>query len=156
MNSYLVDIFLSACLWFGLIFLLVSVKRRQAQCNQAMNSTVFAMTVNQVAKKASMFWLPLFFMQLFLLWRFYAALVFFDSFGEGAAGLLVIMGVVGAVTLWLELLLISVKHTRYSEFQALEQLQQSRRRAPASTMGNQSSNQIFNQGLPQNGQGGRS
>lgn len=112
-NSYIVDVFLSACAWFAVIYLSFDCRARIKHLNEHMSAITLATALASLLKKSSLFSLPFAVVFMFLLWRFYGLMIASASWGAGGAGLLVIMAIIGILLIWLDVVLISVRHSSF-------------------------------------------
>lgn len=126
-NSYIIDAFLSGVLWLALVLVVVDVRARTKELSQVLNPSTFGAVFYQVLIPASLISAPLIAVLGFLLWRFYALMIGSASFGAGGAGLLVIMGAVGAIAVWLDMLLAMVRHARSADFAQVKRENEARR-----------------------------
>lgn len=135
-NSYLVDVFLSACLAIMVLYVVIGIKSRLKQMNEAISPDMFASAFNRVGIKSTLFSVPIIAVLMFLLWRFYALLYIAQSLGAGGVGLIVIIGLAGSLLIWLNMVLINIKQVYSQDFIALERLQsaskEQSRQAPSS------------------------
>lgn len=122
-NSYLVDIFLSACLAVMVLYVVIGVKVRLKQMNEAISPDMFGAAFNKTGIKATFFSVPMIAVLMFLLWRFYALLYLSQSLGAGGVGLIIIIGLAGSALIWLNMVLINVRQVYSQDFIALERLQ---------------------------------
>lgn len=139
-NSYIVDAFLSGVLWFALIMLAADVRARSKELSQVLNPATFGAVFYQVITPASLVSAPLIAIMVFLLWRFYALMVASASLGAGGIGLLVIMALFGAMVIFLDVLIVSIKHVRSADFAQFKREQAARQllRAGQSTQAQRS------------------
>lgn len=112
-NSYIVDAFLSATVWMALIYLYFACRSRIAELNTLVTPEIFLVAITSLLKSSIMIAVPFVGILGFMLWRFYGLMLASQTWGAGGIGLLVIMFVVGAPMIWLQVLLISVKHSRF-------------------------------------------
>lgn len=126
-NSYIIDAFLSGVLWLALVLVVVDVRARTKELSQVLDPATFGTVFYQVLIPASLISVPIMAILGFLLWRFYALMLGSASFGAGGAGLLVIMGAVGAIAVWLDMLLVMVRHARNADFAQVKRENEARR-----------------------------
>lgn len=119
-NSYIVDAFLTGAAWMILIFLFFDCKARVKALNGIMSSSTLAVALSKSAKIATSFAVPFAAFYLFLLWRFYALMVQTQTWGAGAVGLLVILGVTGVTLLWLVMMFVFVAHSPFAQIAAID------------------------------------
>lgn len=118
-NSYIIDILLTAALWSLVLFLVIDVRARLRQTNRVFGGDVDKLSVvtGSVMKMVFLICLPLMLVWGFLLNRFWAVMVHFDSMGVGGAGLLAMLSVAGIILIWLDVLLRGIKHQCQYEFE---------------------------------------
>lgn len=112
-NSYIIDAFLSATVWVTLIYLYFACRSRIAELNTLVTPEIFLFAITRLLKPSIMIAIPFVAILVFMLWRFYGLMLASQTLGAGGIGLLAIMFVVGAPMIWLYVLLISVKHSRF-------------------------------------------
>lgn len=122
-NSYLVDVFLSACMAIMVLYVVIDAKTRLKQMSAAINPSMFGAAFNQIGIKATLFSVPIIAVLMFLLWRFYALLYISQSLGAGGIGLIIIIGLAGSALIWLNMVLMSVKQMYSQDFVRAERLQ---------------------------------
>lgn len=112
-NAYIVDFFLSGMLMIMMFYLYVDILSRLKLLNKVIDSNTLAVAIGQTFRQSLLLSTPLLILLMFLLWRFYAVMVITQSWGVGGAGLLVIMAILGSFFVWLDMLLICVKNSRF-------------------------------------------
>lgn len=112
-NAYIVDFFLSGMLMIMMFYLYVDILSRLKLLNKVIDSNTLAVAIGQTLRQSVLLSVPLLILLMFLLWRFYAVMVISQSRGVGGAGLLVIMAILGSSFVWLDMLLICVKNSRF-------------------------------------------
>lgn len=112
-NAYIVDFFLSGMLMIMMFYLYVDILSRLNLLNKVIDSNTLAVAIGQTLRQSVLLSVPLLILLMFLLWRFYAVMVISQSWGVGGAGLLVIMAILGSSFVWLDMLLICVKNSRF-------------------------------------------
>ena len=108
-NAYIVDFFLSGMLMIMMFYLYVDILSRLKLLNKVIDSNTLAVAIGQTLRQSLLLCVPL----MFLLWRFYAVMVISQSWGVGGAGLLVIMAILGSLFVWLDMLLVCIKNSRF-------------------------------------------
>ena len=112
-NSYIVDAFLSGTVWVSLIYLYFTCRSRVAELNNLVTPESFLMAITRLLKTSIIIAVPFIAILSFMLWRFYGLMLASQTWGAGGIGLLVVMFVVGAPMIWLYVLLVCVKHSRF-------------------------------------------
>lgn len=112
-NAYLVDFFLSSMLLIMLFYLYIDILSRLKALNRVIDSNTLAVAIGHTLRQSLLLSIPLLGLLIFLLWRFYAVMVISKSWGVGGAGLLVIMAILGSFFVWLDMLLVCVKNSRF-------------------------------------------
>lgn len=112
-NSYIVDAFLSGTVWASLIYLYFTCRSRIAELNHLVTPDSFLMAITRLLKTSIIIAVPFIVILSFMLWRFYGLMLASQTWGAGGIGLLVVMFVVGAPMIWLYVLLVCVKHSRF-------------------------------------------
>ncbi|MDO5769032.1 MAG: hypothetical protein Q4P13_05965 [Psychrobacter sp.] len=129
-NSYIVDTFLSGSIWVMLAFMFFDIMARVKEINAIMPKHILALAVGAKLKTASYFSIPFLGIWAFLCWRFVALMIESQTFGVGGIGLIAILGVAGAIMIWVTLLLIVIKHSRYADAGAVAYQQSAMRPKP--------------------------
>ena len=111
-NAYIVDFFLSGMLMIMMFYLYVDILSRLKLLNKVIDSNTLAVAIGQTFLQSLLLSVPLLIF-MFLLWRFYAVMVISQSWGVGGAGLLVIMAILGSFFVWLDILLVCIKNSRF-------------------------------------------
>jgi len=112
-NAYIVDFFLSGMLMIMMFYLYVDILSRLKLLNKVIDSNTLAVAIGQTLRQSLLLSVPLLILLMFLLWRFYAVMVISQSWGIGGAGLLVIMAILGSFFVWLDMLLVCIKNSRF-------------------------------------------
>ncbi|WP_313596474.1 hypothetical protein [Psychrobacter sanguinis] len=112
-NAYIVDFFLSGMLMIMMFYLYVDILSRLKLLNRVIDSNTLAVAIGQTLRQSVLLSMPLLILLMFLLWRFYAVMVISQSWGIGGAGLLVIMAILGSLFVWLDMLLVCIKNSRF-------------------------------------------
>ena len=112
-NAYIVDFFLSGMLMIMMFYLYVDILSRLKLLNKVIDSNTLAVAIGQTLRQSLLLSVPLLILLMFLLWRFYAVMVISQSWGVGGAGLLVIMAILGSFFVWLDILLVCIKNSRF-------------------------------------------
>ncbi len=112
-NSYLIDYFLCYSLLIWIAFSVVNIRQQLADLSQRITTDTLVIAINDLLK----IYLPLSLLPisiiLFLLWRFYAVMIFTQSWGAGGCGLLIILGVYIVGANLLQTMLFCIRHSRY-------------------------------------------
>lgn len=112
-NSYIVDAFLSGTVWVALIYLYFACRSRVIELNALVTPEIFLMAITRLLKSSIIIAMPFIAILGFMLWRFYGLMLASEAWGAGGIGLLAIMFGVGAPMIWLYVLLVCVKHSRF-------------------------------------------
>lgn len=112
-NAYIVDFFLSGMLMIMMFYLYVDILSRLKLLNKVIDRNTLAVAIGQTLRQSLLLSVPLLILLMFLLWRFYAVMVISQSWGIGGAGLLVIMAILGSFFVWLDMLLVCIKNSRF-------------------------------------------
>lgn len=112
-NSYIVDAFLSGTVWVSLIYLYFACRSRVIELNHLVTPELFLMAITRLLKPSIAIATPFIAILGFMLWRFYGLMLASEAWGAGGIGLLAIMFLVGAPMVWLYVLLVCVKHSRF-------------------------------------------
>lgn len=112
-NSYIVDAFLSGTVWVSLIYLYFACRSRVVELNALVTPDSFLMAITRLLKLSIIIAVPFIAILSFMLWRFYGLMLASQTWGAGGIGLLAMMFVVGAPMIWLYVLLVCVKHSRF-------------------------------------------
>lgn len=112
-NSYIVDAFLSGTVWVSLIYLYFACRSRVVELNTLVTPDSFLMAITRLLKLSIIIAVPFIAILSFMLWRFYGLMLASQTWGAGGIGLLAMMFVVGAPMIWLYVLLVCVKHSRF-------------------------------------------
>ena len=112
-NSYIVDAFLSGTVWVSLIYLYFACRSRVVELNTLVTPDSFLMAITRLLKPSIIIAMPFIAILSFMLWRFYGLMLASQTWGAGGIGLLAMMFVVGAPMIWLYVLLVCVKHSRF-------------------------------------------
>lgn len=112
-KSYIVDAFLSGMAWMLVIYLFFNIKGRISELNEIMDASTLAAAFSNFVKPASLLSTPFCAFFTFLLWRFYGLMDASLTWGAGGLGLLVGLFLVGMPLIWLEILLILVRHSSF-------------------------------------------
>lgn len=112
-NAYIVDFFLSGMLMIMMFYLYVDILSRLKLLNKVIDSNTLAVAIGQTLRQSLLLSVPLLILLMFLLWRFYAVMVISQSWGIGGAGLLIIMAILGSFFVWLDILLVCIKNSRF-------------------------------------------
>lgn len=112
-NAYIVDFFLSGMLMIMMFYLYVDILSRLKLLNKVIDRNTLAVAIGQTLRQSVLLSVPLLILLMFLLWRFYAVMVISQSWGIGGAGLLVIMAILGSFFVWLDMLLVCIKNSRF-------------------------------------------
>jgi hypothetical protein len=112
-NSYIVDAFLSATVWMAIIYLYFSCRSKVSQLNAVTTPDVFLIAITKLLKPSILIALPFIALLGFMLWRFYGFMLASQTWGAGGMGLLASMFCIGVPLIWLQVLLICVRHSRY-------------------------------------------
>lgn len=114
-NSYIIDAFLSGVAWMMIVYLYFDSKSRIAHLDGIMTANTLAVALTKSLAVSASFAMPFSALYVFLLWRFIALMVATQSWGYGGAGLITAMALIGLPLLWLHIMLVCVKHSRYAE-----------------------------------------
>lgn len=112
-NSYIVDAFLSGTVWASLIYLYFACRSRISELNDLITPESFLVAITKLLKLSITITMPFIAILGFMLWRFYGLMLASQTWGAGGIGLLTIMFFVGAPMIWLYVLLVCVKHSRF-------------------------------------------
>lgn len=112
-NSYIVDAFLSGTVWVALIYLYFACRLRVIELNDLVTPELFLMAITKLLKSSIVIATPFIAILSFMLWRFYGLMLASQTWGAGGIGLLAILFFVGAPMIWLYVLLVCVKHSRF-------------------------------------------
>lgn len=112
-NSYIVDAFLSGTVWVVLIYLYFACRSRVIELNALVTPEIFLMAITRLLKSSIITAMPFIAILGFMLWRFYGLMLASEAWGAGGIGLLAIMFGIGAPMIWLYVLLVCVKHSRF-------------------------------------------
>ncbi len=112
-NSYLIDFFLCYSLLIWITFSVINIKQQLADLNQRITADTLVIAMNDLLKIYLPFSLLPISIILFLLWRFYAVMIFTQSWGAGGCGLLIILGVYSIGANLLQTMLFCIRHSRY-------------------------------------------
>jgi len=112
-NSYIVDAFLSGTVWVSLIYLYFACRSRVVELNALVTPDSFLTAITRLWKLSIVIATPFIAILSFMLWRFYGLMLASQTWGAGGIGLLVVMFAVGAPMVWLYVLLVCVKHSRF-------------------------------------------
>ncbi len=112
-NSYIIDAFLSGTVWVSLIYLYFACRSRVIELNDLVTPELFLVAITKLLKLSVVITTPFIAILGFMLWRFYGLMLASQAWGAGGIGLLAIMFFVGAPMIWLYVLLVCVKHSRF-------------------------------------------
>lgn len=112
-NSYIIDAFLSGTVWVSLIYLYFACRSRVIELNDLVTPELFLVAITKLLKLSIVITTPFIAILGFMLWRFYGLMLASQAWGAGGIGLLAIMFFVGAPMIWLYVLLVCVKHSRF-------------------------------------------
>ncbi|WP_352309086.1 hypothetical protein [Psychrobacter sp. W2-37-MNA-CIBAN-0211] len=113
-NSYIIDTFLSGLAWMTVIYLYFDTRARIATLNNLISVHALKVALPAMLKRSTFIAAPLMTFYLFLLWRFYGLMVYSTSWGAGGAGLLAGMAMTAIPLMWLNVMLVCVKNSRYA------------------------------------------
>lgn len=114
-NSYIVDAFLSGTVWVSLIYLYFACRSRIIELNALVTPALFLMAITRLLKSSIIIAMPFIVILSFMLWRFYGLMLASQTWGAGGIGVLAIMFCIGVPMIWLYIMLVCVKHSRFIE-----------------------------------------
>lgn len=112
-NSYIVDAFLTGAAWMMLAYLYFDSKARIIELDQLMTANTLAVALAKSLVMAASFAVPFSLLYVFLLWRFYGLMVQTQTWGAGGLGLLITLFCIGLPLIWLHVMLVCVRHSRF-------------------------------------------
>lgn len=112
-NSYIVDAFLSGTVWVSIIYLYFACRSRILELNALVTPASFLIAITRLLKSSIVIAIPFIGILSFMLWRFYGLMLASQTWGAGGIGLIAIMFIIGAPMIWLYVLFVCVKHSRF-------------------------------------------
>ncbi|WP_296405411.1 hypothetical protein [Psychrobacter sp.] len=112
-NAYIIDFFLSGMLFVMIFYAYVDILSRLNLFKAVIDPHTLSIAIGEYLKRSVVFSGPLIVFLLFLLWRFYHAIITAQAWGYGAAGLLAILGFIGIAFTWLDVLLACISHSKF-------------------------------------------
>lgn len=113
-NSYIIDTFLSGALWALSVYLFFDIKARIADIDKVMIAHTLTIAMSESLKVATTIAAPFAVFYVFLLWRFYGLMVASQAWGYGGMGLLIAFLLIGLPMIWLQVMLIIVRRSRFA------------------------------------------
>ncbi len=112
-NSYIVDIFLSYSLLAWIAFSFINIKAQLADLNARITASLFAQAMYSLRFIIIPIAIFSVVIGLFLVYRFYAVLLFFNAWGVGGAGMILLLSLYILIANSLQVVLFCVRHSEY-------------------------------------------